>query len=74
MEWNASQDAHYYKGCVSKSLDNHLAEMSTFYYLFDIYLLYTHYIPGIVHNTAETKINKSCRSKTLAGILDWSYR
>lgn len=73
VEWNASQDAHYYRGCVSKSLDNHLAGMSVFNYLFDKYLLYTHYIPGIVLSTAETKINKSCGSKTSAGILGWRY-
>lgn len=73
MEWKASQDAHYYKGCASKSLDNHLAETSIINDLFDKYLLYTHYIPGIVLGTAETKINKSCGSKTLTGILGWIY-
>ena len=71
MEWNASQNGHYYKGCVSKSLDNHLAEMSIFSYLFDKYLLYIHYIPGIVLSSAETKTNKTHGSKCLAGILDW---
>ena len=54
----------------SKSLDNHLAEMSILSYLFDKYLLYTHYIPGIVLSTAETKTNTTHGSKCLAGILD----
>lgn len=73
MEWNASQDAHYYKGCVSKSLDNHLAEMSIFNYLFGKYLLCTHCIPGIVLSTAETKTSNTHVSKRLAGTLGRGY-
>lgn len=73
MEWKASQDAHYCKGRVSKSLDNHLAEMSVFNYLFDKYLRGTHYIPGTVLSAAETKLNESWGSKTSTGILGGIY-
>lgn len=73
MERNASQDAHYYNGCVSKSLGNHLAEMPIFNYLVDRYLLYTHYIPGTVLSTVKTKINKTHGSKILAGVFGWNY-